>query len=248
MSDNPFLTSTPGLQPKTISVDGATRWIAEGWRMFLAAPGVWVALAAALIVIQLVLSMVPVLGGAASAILAPVFAGGIMAGCAALQRSQPLQFDCLFQGFRSNTGNLITVGVLYLAGILAIGLIVFLIGGSAAISLMAHRGGDMAANIGVAAGSLLLALLVGLLLFLPLAMALWFAPALAMLDGMTAAAAMKSSFSASLRNWLVFTLYGLLILVLGVLATIPLALGWLVLLPVLMGSIYASYRDIYSPP
>jgi hypothetical protein len=35
------------------------------------------------------------------------------------------------------------------------------------------------------------------------------------------------------------------ILALGFLASIPFGLGWLVLGPVILGSVYAAYRDIY---
>jgi hypothetical protein len=34
-------------------------------------------------------------------------------------------------------------------------------------------------------------------------------------------------------------------MILAIIATIPLALGWLLLGPVLMASIYVSYRDIF---
>jgi uncharacterized membrane protein len=179
-----------------------------------------------------------------------------MAGCAAIDRGEPLQFDCLFQGFRSNTGNLVTVGVLYLVGVVlicVIGMVVLLLGGGgAAISALAHSAGNPAAEqvfgelLMSSIGIVLLATCVVLLLFVPLLMALWFAPVLAMLDGVAPAAAMKCSFTASLRNWLPFTVYGIVVLVLMVVAAIPLMLGYLVLLPVLMGSVYASYRDIFA--
>jgi uncharacterized membrane protein len=90
-----------------------------------------------------------------------------------------------------------------------------------------------------------LAACVALLLFVPLLMALWFAPALVMLDQVSAGDAMKSSLAASVRNWLPFTVYGLLSLVLLVVAAIPLMLGYLILIPVMLGSMYASYRDIF---
>jgi hypothetical protein len=39
--------------------------------------------------------------------------------------------------------------------------------------------------------------------------------------------------------------YGVLLFVFAVLATIPLGLGWLVLGPVVTASVYASYRDVF---
>ena len=42
-----------------------------------------------------------------------------------------------------------------------------------------------------------------------------------------------------------FLVYGLVGFVLAVVATIPVLLGWFVLAPVGMASMYTSYRDIF---
>jgi uncharacterized membrane protein len=59
---------------------------------------------------------------------------------------------------------------------------------------------------------------------------------------------MKQSFSGCLKNIVPFLLYGAILLVLSVLASLPLLLGWLVLGPVLAASLYTGYRDIYIKP
>jgi uncharacterized membrane protein len=76
-------------------------------------------------------------------------------------------------------------------------------------------------------------------------MAVWFAPALVLFHDKGAVDAMKESFSGCLRNIVPFLVYGVVLLVLGLIASIPLGLGWLVLGPVLCTSFYASYKDIY---
>jgi uncharacterized membrane protein len=78
-------------------------------------------------------------------------------------------------------------------------------------------------------------------------MAYWFAPALVAIDGLSALAAMKLSFIGCIRNVLPFLLYGIVMFVLTILASIPLLLGLLVLLPVMIASMYTAYRDIYYP-
>jgi uncharacterized membrane protein len=93
---------------------------------------------------------------------------------------------------------------------------------------------------------LLLGGLVGLLLGIPLIMSVWFAPALVALHDLTAFEAMKLSFRGCLRNFLPFLIYGLVSIVLAVLATLPIGLGWLLLVPSLVCSVYASYRDIFT--
>lgn len=42
-----------------------------------------------------------------------------------------------------------------------------------------------------------------------------------------------------------FLVYGVVMMVLSVLASLPLLLGWQVLGPVLAASLYTSYKDIY---
>jgi hypothetical protein len=44
-----------------------------------------------------------------------------------------------------------------------------------------------------------------------------------------------------------FLIYGIVLFVLAMIASIPFGLGWLVLGPVVFGSVYAAYRDIYVP-
>ena len=78
------------------------------------------------------------------------------------------------------------------------------------------------------------------------AFALWFAPALVVLRGAAPVAAIKESFSACLKNFVPFLIYGIVLLVLGIVAAIPLGLGWLVLGPVVIASVYVAYRDIFG--
>jgi uncharacterized membrane protein len=56
---------------------------------------------------------------------------------------------------------------------------------------------------------------------------------------------MKASFVACLRNIVPFLVYGVILFVLAIVASIPFGLGWLVLGPVMAASLYAGYRDIF---
>jgi len=42
--------------------------------------------------------------------------------------------------------------------------------------------------------------------------------------------------------------FGLLVIVLGVVASIPLLLGWLLLMPVLFAAMYVSYKEVFDVP
>ena len=72
-----------------------------------------------------------------------------------------------------------------------------------------------------------------------------FAAPLVVFDGLKPGAALKASFSVSLKNWAAFTLYGLVLIALFVAAAIPFLLGLLVMAPVAMISVYTAYRDIF---
>jgi len=220
-------------------------WIAEGWRLFMKAPGTWIAIAVVASVIFVVLALIPILGGLALSLLAPVFAAGLMLGCRALDHGQPLEFRHLFAGFQVQLGNLVAVGAIYLGLSLAIMLVVMLATGASMFALFAGGGAQNPAAAAGAFTTMALAMLVAALLFVPLAMAMWFAPPLVVLHELGPVEAMKQSFGGCLRNVVPFLVYGVVLFVLAILASLPFGLGWLVLMPVLAASIYTGYRDIY---
>jgi hypothetical protein len=102
-----------------------------------------------------------------------------------------------------------------------------------------------------AAATVLRALVVGTLVSLPLLMALWYAPLLVYFHDLGPLAAMKSSLLACIKNTLPLLVYGLAILGAMFLA-MPFAMAlqqydlalWL-LAPVVLPSLYVSYKDIY---
>jgi len=218
-------------------------WIAEGFGLFKKAPGIWIALVVILFVILVVLAFIPLLGAVATFLVVPVFVGGLLLGCRALQGGGELEVAHLFAGFKAHTGNLIVLGALAIAGWIVVMLPVIVIVGAGAF-LAALRGD--AAGVAALGGSFMLAWLVALALSIPIYMALWFAPALVVLRGMAPIEAIKESFLGCLKNVLPFLVYSIVLMVLGIVAAIPLGLGWLVLGPTLIASVYVSYRDIYG--
>jgi uncharacterized membrane protein len=231
------------LEGRRVDVGRAVEWLRLGWGIFLKNPGLWIGISVVVMVIGVVLSMIPIIGQLAFNFLMPVFSAGLLLGCKALRDGGELRFDHLFAGFRQNTGNLIMVSVYYLIGLVAVSVVTFLIGGGAAFTgAMMGRGVGM----GIAAGGFLLAMLIMLALMVPLAMAVWFAPALVVFHDVPPVDALKASFGACLKNLLPFLVFGVILLVLAFVASLPLFLGWLVLAPVLVGSHYSSYLDLFE--
>jgi hypothetical protein len=218
-------------------------WIAEGFGLFRKAPGIWIAAVVILFVILIVLAFIPLLGAVATFLVMPVFVGGLLLGCRALQGGGELELAHLFAGFKEQTGNLIVVGALAIGAWIIVMIPVVLIVGTGAV--MALLRGD-AAGAAAMGGGVMLAWLVALALSIPIYMALWFAPALVVLRGMAPVAALQESFFGCLKNILPFLVYSIVLMVLGIVASIPLGLGWLVLGPTLIASVYVSYRDIFG--
>jgi uncharacterized membrane protein len=251
-----FNSPEPGTPPPrragAVASGNGTAWWREGWRLFTASPGIWIAIAVLYVIIMVMLSFIPVLGSLATTLLAPVFAGGVLAGCRAQDRGGELRIEHLFGGFSDRLGPLMIVGLLYLIGTLAIvgvmGTLLFAAVGVTGIATLLtgdplQAGVAALAALGIGA---LFAVLLGLLLGIPLMMAFWFAPALVALRNDEPFAAAKASFGACLRNIWPMTVYSLLGLVFAIVASIPFGLGWLVLAPVFAASVYASYKDVFG--
>ncbi len=227
---------------RTVDAGRGWDWIVEAFALFRKQPGIWILAAVVLGVLFIVISMVPILGSFASALLLPIFGGGLMLGCKDLDRGGALELEHLFAGFKRKTGDLVMVGAFNLFGWALIVFAVFIVvGGGVFMGVM--RGGMPGAGISIA--SILIAMLLVAGLSVPLYMATWFAPALIVLQDMAPAAALKASFVACLRNWVPFMVYSIVLFVLCLVAAIPAGLGYLVLIPVLIASVYTAYRDIF---
>lgn len=227
---------------RRVEAGSALNWFRQGWAIFIASPGIWMAMMVILVVIYLGLAIVPLIGQLAAHLLTPVLAAGMLLACQKVSAEQTPDITDLFAGFQRSTGALVTLGVLYMLGMLAVFLMVLLlVGGGMAGGMMINE----PVGAGIAVGAMLIAGIVALLLSVPLVMAIWFAPALVVFNGMPPIDALKASFNACLKNSVPFLVYGLLAMVLCFFAALPVGLGFLVLGPVLAGSVYASYQDIF---
>lgn len=230
------------LEGQRVPAGNGVTWLSQGWQMFKEAPGVWIGITVVFMLIMIIVGVIPLvnlLGG----LLAPVLIGGLMLGCKAQEDGEGLRIGHLFAGFSGHAGNLILVGVIYLAGLLGIGIVAALMGGGIGFGAAMMGGGQP--NPAAMIVPMLLMFLVMLVLMIPLAMAVWYAPALVVLHDVSPFEAMKTSFFVCLKNFVPFLIYGLVVLVLAIVATIPLLLGWLVLMPVMYASIYTSYKDMF---
>lgn len=220
-------------------------WIASAWELFKRQPGLWIGMIVLLFVIFIVASLIPVAGGLLIGLFGPVFAAGIVIGCRALDEGRDLEIGHLFAGFRERTGTLIGVGAVYLVISLIVMLVVGLTMGVGMMTMMGAGDPEAVAAMGT---TILLAILIMVALMLPVFMAVWFAAPLVVFHDHGVTESMKGSFVGCLRNIVPFLIYGVVLFVFSILATVPIGLGWLILGPVLAASLYTGYRDIYLVP
>lgn len=237
-----------GPEPRTAGTDRGLGWWTDAWALFMRSAVMWVALGLILFVGLMVVGFVPVLGGVAISLLMPVFAGGWMLAARKVHDGGALEVGDLFLGFQSaQLPPLLVLGALLLAATVVIGGLAFVLGAGAVFGMMmggAHRsGGGMMAGFGAG----LLAVLVALVLGTIVTMALWFAPALVVFRKTPPVEAMKLSATAVLKNAVPFLVFSVIYIVASIVASIPFGLGWIVLLPVSLLTVFVSYRDVFEP-
>lgn len=227
-------------------------WIVEGWRLFAGAPGIWVIMLLIYFAISMALSLIPLVGPIGHALLNPVLAAGMLYGAATQTRGEPLEIGHLFQGFRDQErmGPLIILGLYSIAGgaLMLLVIALFVGGGIATGAVLDSTGTHVPAEAmgGVLAGvGLIVALIIIAIGFL-VTMALFYGVPLVMLGRQNAWPAVQASIVACWINILPFLVFGLIYIVLVVVAAIPFGLGFLILGPVTVCAIYASYREVFE--
>ena len=231
---------------------GGWQWIVAAFRIFRKSPLIWIALAIIFVALQLLSTRLPPFGALLMSLLSPIFYAGFMAGAREVEKGGELELLHLFAGFKKNTAQLVSIGGIYLVGLIGIFGITFALSGDAiATKLAQFQELEKQATPDPQVAMQLFVDLVwlglpALLLAAPLFMAYWFAPALVYFDDRNALQAMKLSFNASLKNILPFLVYVLILGALAFIAMIPAFLGFLVLIPLVIITLYTSYNDVFE--
>ena len=221
-------------------------WIAAARAMTKPQTGLWIGVFAVFAVIVVALGRIPVLGMFVLYFIPPVLFGGIMMGCEAVRNGGKMTFGHLFAGFQSHTRQLLGIGLFTFGAIIAILIVVAAIFGMAIANMFLGAKPDMAAIDPALMGmNILLAVLIMLALSIPVYMAVWFSYPLVVINDLPVTQALRTSFYACMKNIVPFLLYGIFAFLLAIVATIPLALGWLILGPVMLVSLYTAYRDVF---
>src|SRR5436189_1024933 len=104
-------------------------WVARGWQIFAAAPLMWILSVIVILVIAIAMAFIPIIGQLVFQLLQPVFGGGLVAACRAIERGEEFEIEHLFAGFKHRFGPLMIVGLVFLIGTVVILLVFFLFAG-----------------------------------------------------------------------------------------------------------------------
>lgn len=233
----------------------AVEWLAGAWRLFIAAPGMWIVLSIVFLLVFVVLNLVPVIGMLIALVLAPALSGGVLLAARDAEAGRPLDLGRLFEPLFTERvrGDIVILGLLYAGAFVTASvasmLLVIVTAGLSVTDpgLFSGQGGidpGSAASIGI---GVLLALMTWFLLGMLVLAVFFYAIPLVVLGSLPPIQAIGLGVRGLLQNALPLLVLGLIWTVLTLLATLPLLLGWLVLGPLMWTAWYASYRDIFEP-
>jgi hypothetical protein len=233
--------------PRKVAASQGFQWVAEGFRLYRKTPLLLSAAFAVLFGTVMALGLIPVVGASLSELASPLMVAGFMAAYRVLDDGGELELPNFLAGVRGSAIPLMAVGAVQLLGTLLIGKIMLGMGFDPQAVMTAAQSQKDPAEMQAILNQAMPAIFTGMLLFTPLIMATWFAPALILFGGARPATALGVSLRAVAKNWAPMLVNGLALgAVLLLAALVPMLLGLLVAMPILFGSLYASYQAIFA--
>lgn len=228
------------LSVRNVDTLQAIEWFKQGWQLFMSNPSHWALMAAIFGGIVLVLSVLPFIGPLVLNLLVPVLSAGMLKAVYNRYQEEDADLMDIFSSFQDQEK---------LKELLIVGALMLLSGFAAAILSSLFVGDAIKVEQVVGMPSLnpsMASLLFMLIISLAMAMLFVYAPALVVFKGMKGVDAVKASFQGAWANVLPFIIFVLIYVVLAFIASIPFMLGFLVLLPVMAGAVFAGYKDIFE--
>jgi hypothetical protein len=233
---DPVQAFAPLPPARIVPMASALGWFRAGMQLLLRQPGVWLMMGALYFAFLLLLDAIPVLGPTLQHALAAVIEGGMMLACRRAQ-SDKIGIGDFFSGFRQAFQPLLVLGILTLLTLAA---------GALAAASMEGESGLRRVLFGERA-SLRLSTVVAidiarLLAGLPFA----FATALVVFHGLNAFTAFKQSARAAFANLPALLTASAMIFALIWVALFTLGFLLIALLPWMLTTSYAAYRDVFA--
>ena len=234
-------------------------WLLAGFALFRRHPPLATAITFGYLLTVIMVNLIPKIGPFLLPLLLPVLTVMLANGCRAVERGQSFSSEVLAAGISKQQAALARLGGLHLVGSSLLVLGGFALGEPIDIGdgMSQEEAMALVADLGIM-----------LVLASPLLMAFWFAPLLTAWDGVGAGKSLFFSFIAAWRNWRAFTMYALVLIVVGavlpgliliiagqlsqaLLGILSVALRMLlifVLAPTMVATVYLSYCDVFAAP
>jgi hypothetical protein len=184
-------------------------WVRQGIRTFIRQPLAMSGLFFMFMAVLSVATLVPFIGAALALALLPAATLGLMAATEEASKGKFPMPSILVSAFRAGRQQLramAVLGALYAAGFLAIMALSALVDGGQFARL--YLVGGKITEALVTQPNFQAAMWLTLLLYLPLSLLFWHAPALVHWHGVTPVKSLFFSLVACYKNWLAFTVYG----------------------------------------
>lgn len=234
------------MQVVDVRAAAAGTWIKEAFALFRALPLAWISLMSCWLLLSAVIFLfVPLIGPAVATMMQPGLFAGFVLAARDQSEGRGVTISHLFAGFRFNGRALVTVGSITLLAEILLVAILGLLGLPHTIPVESSSGmPDMQAYAKLLDGKEWL-VLIGFGLMMLLKAVLWFSAALLALHAMPVSHAIRWSFYAVIANFVPLVLFGLMMMLLCILAALPWLLGMLVWMPVYALTHYTSYRQVF---
>lgn len=240
------------MQARDVKASHGWLWVKQGFALFLKAPrqSLFISLLWTLVFGITMLGFRSA-GPIVLVLLYPALLAGWMIAFQQIELNGTAKLSEVRLALKKRLGPLITLGLLVLIAQVAISIAVTLVVplDPAVLDLAAKFPDVSEEEVTGVATNLLLFVLVQLVALLPVFAAIWFTPILLTLGNLGIVAAVRWSIYACIADFGALTVYSAVCAIaLVVTALLPLVLAVpssIVLTPIIFGSIYASYKDIF---
>ncbi|MEP7275260.1 MAG: BPSS1780 family membrane protein [Betaproteobacteria bacterium] len=220
---------------QAVGADHALNWYREAMRLWRRGPGTFALLALAVLVTEIVLTLIPVGGTLLAQLVLPLVACGLLYASLAADRGDRPRLAHLVAVFAAPPRAIVAV--------IASGLVVF--AGEAIVAYVlagANLLEPLTGDPSIEPSTILAIYVAGIAVSLPVT----FVPFAVLFDGAGIAEAFAESWRAFVRNPVPMLLYGVLSLALLVLGWATYGVGLVIALPWWAASSYAAWKDVFA--
>lgn len=227
-------------------------WLKQGLWLFKRNPFLWMFLTSMLVVGMFASVLFPIVGPILPSVLFPAFFAGLMLGAHALAEEKALEPQHLLEGFKQQGARLLSLGVLNMALNMLVGSVLLgAIGGEKFeedLKNVLQQTSPESTVDAINQTGIMLPMEILALVSLALQFIVQIAAMLIVFRHLAPFPALVAAFRAVLRNALPLLVYAVMLIPFALLATLPYMLGWVVLLPIILATQYAIYRDFFPMP